>query len=158
MESTKEEKLVQKISNEIKSLSKLWLKRKRNLILLKEGAKKIQELMKMCAVCGDTNTKEIGERVMIWDITGLTAVCNNSAFLHTERDLEMIMNSECIVVSTNETYVSIPTIYGEKAKILDLIVWNKETDRLLRTSSECVKIVQKKKKELMLRRRQKAAA
>lgn len=89
----------------------------------------------------DHRTKEIGDNVLVWDCSRLTD--NESNKIEYQDNVHTLLsNYPSIVIETGCKYTAeVKTLTGDFSKNLDLKIWNKNLNKVYRTSSEFVKIV-----------------
>lgn len=91
----------------------------------------------------DLTVKDIGDRVIVWDVSRLTDYDTNQLverkpYANTPI---LLMNYESIVIETGSDYKGLHSFYNQiPPKTLDLVIWNSQLNKKFRTSSDFVKI------------------
>lgn len=88
----------------------------------------------------DDRTKHVGDNVLIWDCSRLTN--NETGKIEYDDTIQKLLsNYPSIVIETGCKYTAeIKTFTGDFSKNLDLKVWNKNLNKVYRTSSDFVKL------------------
>lgn len=109
--------------------------------LTKAGTLTLEAINKKIKDNFDPRTKSVGDRVLVWDSSRLTNFDTDQPV--TDPTEEMILsNYPSIVIDDRQRYeAKLTTFAGDFTKILDLKVWNKNLNKVYRTSSEFVKII-----------------
>lgn len=89
----------------------------------------------------DSRTKHVGDKVIVWDSSRLTYF-DTDLPVTDSKEAMILANYPSIVIEDRQRYeAKLVTLVGNFTKILDLKVWNKNSNKVYRTSSEFVKIV-----------------
>lgn len=94
---------------------------------------------KKIAENSDPRSKVTGDRVLVWDSSRLKYADDDRDVTHRIEEL-ILANYESIVIEDGCKFTAkVVTIAGDFSKNLDLKVWNKNLNKVYRTSSEFVK-------------------
>jgi len=108
--------------------------------LTKAQAETINAIKKKIADNNDPREKTVGDLVVLWDTSRLTYEDTDLPVTDGREEL-ILCNYHSIVIQDKLDYkAKIYTLAGEFTKTLDIKIWNKNTDRVYRTSSEFVRL------------------
>lgn len=109
--------------------------------LTKAGKETLEAINKKIEENFDPRTKEVGDKIKVWDSSRLTYADTDEP-VTDELEESILANYSSIIIEDRIRYeAKVVTLAGDFTKVLDLKVWNKNLNKVYRTSSEFVKIV-----------------
>ncbi len=85
----------------------------------------------------DTKTKEVGDRVQVWDGSYSKGISTNKHYCGLDME-----DHVCIVQSIDQKHIAENDLIGrDYTHVLDLIVFSPKYNELIRTSSEFIRVL-----------------
>jgi hypothetical protein len=102
--------------------------------------KNLKTIQAIIAAHYDERTKTVGDKILVWDSSRLTDK-KSGEMVYDHRIHSILSTFHSIVIEDQVKHnIEVNTLVGDFSKNLDLVIWNKQLDRVFRTSSDFVKL------------------